>query len=156
MLSDIIDENLIQLRISSTDWEDAIRKSAYPLFKNGKITASYIDAMIDNVKEAGPYIAITKHVALPHARPQDGAKEIALAISTLEKPVNIGNKDNDPIKYIFCLSALDSESHIQAMSQLVKLLEKNEFYNILDRAKSPKEVMEYIRKHEQIGNKDKK
>ena len=148
MLSDIINENLIQLKVNASGWEDAIRKSAYPLFENGKVTASYIDAMIESVKEVGPYIAITKHVALPHARPQDGAKEIAIAIATLKEPVEIGNKDNDPIKYIFCLSALDNKGHIQAMSQLVKLLDESKFYEILDKAESPREVIDYIKKNE--------
>ena len=56
----------------------------------------------------GPYIVITKHVALPHARPEAGALESAIGIATLKHPVKFGNKDNDPVKYLFCLSATDN------------------------------------------------
>lgn len=148
MLSNIVNENLIRLKVSAENWEDAIRKSASALLENGKITATYIDAMINTAKEAGPYIVITKHVALPHARPETGAKEIAMGISTLDHPVKFGNKDNDPVKYVFSLSATDHESHLQAMAELLELLEKEEFYSILDKAENAKEIMSYIKAHE--------
>lgn len=145
MLSQIINENLIRLNVSATDWEDAVRKSASALLENGKIEASYIDEMISTCKEVGPYIVITKHVALPHARPEAGAKEIAIGIATMEHPIEFGNEDNDPVKYIFSLSAVDQNTHIQAMSELAELLDKEEFYAVLDKAKTPEEIMNYIR-----------
>jgi mannitol/fructose-specific phosphotransferase system IIA component (Ntr-type) len=148
MLSNFTNESLIRLKVSCKDWEDAIRKSASALLENGKVTASYIDAMISTAKEAGPYIVITKHVALPHARPETGAKEIAIGIATLEHPVEFGNKDNDPVKYVFSLSATDPESHVHAMAELADLLDKEEFYNVLDNAKNAEEIMNYIRAHE--------
>ena len=148
MLSNIINEKLIRLNVNAKDWEDAIRKSASALLENDKITASYIDAMIKTTKEVGPYIVITKYVALPHARPEDGAKEIAIGIATLEHPIEFGNIDNDPVKYVFSLSALDNDSHLQAMSELADLLGKEEFYDVLDKAKNAGEIMDYIRSNE--------
>lgn len=148
MLSKIINENLIRLNISANDWEDAVRKAASALLENNKISASYIDEMINTAKEVGPYIVITKHVALPHARPEAGAKEIAIGIATLEHPIEFGNVDNDPVKYIFSLSAVDQNTHLQAMSELAMLLEKDEFYKVLDKAESAEEIMNYIRTYE--------
>lgn len=148
MLSKIISESLIRLKVSANDWEEAVRKSASALLENNKITASYIDEMINTCKEVGPYIVITKHVALPHARPETGAKEIAIGIATLEHPIEFGNEANDPVKYIFSLSAVDSSSHIQAMSQLAELLDKEEFFSVLDKAESAEEIMNYIRNFE--------
>lgn len=148
MLSKIINENLIRLKVSADNWEDAVRKSASALLENDKISASYIDAMINTAKEVGPYIVITKHVALPHARPETGAKEIAIGIATLKTPVEFGNEANDPVKYVFSLSAVDQSTHLQAMSELAELLDKEEFYDILDKAESAKEIMNYIRKYE--------
>ncbi|GFP75631.1 BglG family transcription antiterminator [Clostridium fungisolvens] len=145
VLSDIISENLIRLGVAAKDWEDAIRKSASVLLKNDKITAPYIDAMITTAKESGPYIVITKHVALPHAKPEAGAKETAMGIAVLQSPIEFGNKGNDPVKYVFCLSAVDHEKHLQAMAEFLELLEKEEFYHILDNAKDPSEIMNYIK-----------
>lgn len=150
LLSDLINENLIRLRVSAKNWEDAIRKSASALLENDKITANYIDAMINTAKESGPYIVITKHVALPHAKPETGAKETAMSIAVLEQPIEFGNKNNDPVKYVFCLSAVDHEWHLQAMAELLELLEKKEFYDQLDKAKNPKEIISYIKEFELI------
>lgn len=147
-LSSLVSENLIRLKVEAKDWEEAIRKSASALLENDKITAPYIDAMISTAKEAGPYIVITKHVALPHAKPEAGAKETAMGIAVLEQPIEFGNKGNDPVKYVFSLSAVDHESHLQAMAEFLELLEKKDFFDVLDKAKSPTEIMNYIRDYE--------
>jgi len=138
-------EELVRLNIEAKDWEDAIRQSADALLQNGKIKASYIDAIIKTVKETGPYIVITKHVALPHARSEAGALESAIGIATLKEPVVFGNKENDPVKYLFCLSAKDSESHINALAELTGLLDRKDFYEFLDHAKDASEVIKYIK-----------
>ena len=64
MLKDLTDEKLIRLNIEAADWEEAIRKSAQPLIDEHKVKPSYVDDMITGVKENGPYIVLTKHVAL--------------------------------------------------------------------------------------------
>ncbi|OOM78402.1 BglG family transcription antiterminator [Clostridium sp. BL-8] len=148
MLSDLTNETLIKLKVPAKNCEDAIRQSASVLVENGKVTKEYVDAMVNTAKESGAYIVITKHVALPHARPEAGAKEIAIGIATLENPVEFGHKDNDPVKYVFTLSAVDNNSHLRAMSELVELLEMDEFFRTLDNAKDPKEVIDFIKAHE--------
>lgn len=152
-LSDIINENLIRLKVSAENWEEAIRKSACALLENDKITASYIDAIISTTNEVGPYIVITKHVALPHSKPEAGAKEIAIGIATLKHPVKFGNKGNDPVKYVFTLSAIDNDSHLQAMAELLELLEEEKFYDIFDKAENAKEIMNYIKGYELLAIK---
>lgn len=148
MLSEITNEKLIKLKVKAKDWEDAIRQSASVLVENNKATEAYVDAMVNSAKSSGPYIVITKHVALPHARPEAGVKEIAIGIATLENPVEFGNDENDPVKYVFCLSAIDNNSHLRAMSELVELLENDEFFTVLDNAKDGKEIIDFIKLHE--------
>jgi len=144
MLKDLTSEALVRLNIEAKDWEDAIRQAADALLQNGKIKPSYIDAIIKTVKETGPYIVLTKHVALPHARSEAGAIESAIGIATVKTPVVFGHKENDPVKYLFCLSAKDSESHINALADLTGLLDREDFYAMLDHAKDASEVIKYI------------
>ncbi len=66
-LKDLTIKELIRLNIDAKNWEDAIRQAADALLQNRKIKPSYIEAIIRTVKEVGPYIVLTKHVALPHA-----------------------------------------------------------------------------------------
>ena len=144
MLSKKIKEEFIQLNIEVTDWEEAIRQSATPLLTGKKVTAEYIEKIIEISRTIGPYIVITKHVALPHAPVENGALAPAMGITTLEVPVVSGNQTNDPVKYLFCMSATDSESHLQAMADLVELLSNDEFYSLLDTAKTAKEILAFI------------
>lgn len=148
MLSDIMTEPLIQLNIEATDWRDAIRKGGELLIANNKASANYVQAMIDSAEGNGSYIVITKNVALPHARPEEGVKDLAISMITLSKPIKFGNKENDPVKYVFCLCAVDNSTHLRAMSNLVQLLDKKEFYSKLDRSVDSKEVVDFIKKCE--------
>ncbi|CUH96691.1 hypothetical protein P22_2781 [Propionispora sp. 2/2-37] len=151
MLEDLTSEELVCLNIDAKDWEDAIRKAAGVLLKNGKIKPSYIEAIIETVKESGPYIVITKHVALPHARSEAGALKSAIGIATLKQPVAFGNRENDPVKYLFCLSARDSDSHISALADLMALLERKDFYELLDHTTEAFEVIQYIKNLQKEG-----
>lgn len=146
MLKDLLSEELILLNIDASDWEDAIRKAAQPLVDEKKVTESYVDDIIVGVKNNGPYIVLTEHVALPHARPESGALESAIGVATLKTPVEFGNEANDPVKYLFTLSAKDSSQHLSALSELAGLFEDKEFFNLLDNSNNPKEIMEYINK----------
>lgn len=147
-LTDLISKNLVCLNLDAKDWEDAIRQSGAPLVVSGKVTQHYIDEIIRINKATAPYIVITKHVALPHTRPENGALECALGVATLKEPVVFGSAENDPVKYIFCLSALDNESHLPAMSQFLELINNEEFFRMLDHAENADEVMVYIEKFE--------
>lgn len=140
----MIKEEFIQLGIEVDDWEEAIRKSAAPLLSGGKITAEYIEKIIETTQTLGPYIVVTKHVALPHAPTQYGALDLAMGITTLKTPVVSGNQSNDPVKYLFCMSAKDSESHLESMAELVDLLSDQKFYQVLESAKEPKDILNYI------------
>ena len=146
MLKDLTNEKLIRLGIEAKDWEDAIRKAAQPLLDEHNIKQSYIDDMIAGIKEVGPYIVLAKHIALPHARPEAGALESAIGVATLKEPVVFGNEANDPVKYLFCLSAKDDMEHLQALAQLAELFEDQAFFELLDRTDDPQEIIAYISK----------
>lgn len=144
MLSDLLDKSLVRLNVEATDWQDAIRQSTQPLVDNGKVTPGYVDDIIKGVLELGPYIVITEHVALPHARPESGALESAVGIATLRDPVEFGSADNDPVKFLFPLSAKDNGSHLSALQSLVELLSDPDFFTQLENARTPQDVVDLV------------
>lgn len=148
MLSEVVSPELILLGAHAENWEDAVRVCTAPLVKAAKVTEAYVDDIIKGVKDLGPYIVLAEHVALPHARPESGALEPAVGICVLDTPVEFGSKENDPVKYLFALSAKDSNGHLETMSSLVELLSQPDFFDFLDSAKSADEVMDYIKSHE--------
>lgn len=122
MLEDILNDNLIVLQQNSHDWKQAIRDVAHPLFVSDFINEKYIDAMIQSIIKYGPYIVIGPHIALAHARPEDGVNKLGVSVMTLKNPVNFGHKENDPVSIIFCLAAINDYSHINVMKSIVQLI----------------------------------
>ncbi|MHC5551046.1 BglG family transcription antiterminator [Carnobacterium maltaromaticum] len=144
-LYEITNPELIQLGVTVRNWEEAIRVAGAPLLTQGKITREYIDTIITNTKMEGPYMVIAKQIALPHARPVDGVEKLGISITSLSYPIEFGSKENDPVKYIFFLAATANNYHLNAMAELVKLLDDPAFFNLLDTSQDPHEVYHYLR-----------
>lgn len=145
MLQDVLKEETIELNVDVKDWIEAVRFGGEILFKNKCVTEKYIQAMIDTVKEIGPYIVVTKGVAMPHAQPDKGALRVGMSLITLKNPVNFGNAENDPVNIIICFSATDSKTHLKALSQLAKLLDNEEALLKISSSNSKAEVLEIIK-----------
>lgn len=122
MLKDVLKKSDILLLEKCPDWESVIQRVALPLLSENCIKESYVEAMIASVKEFGPYIVMGKHLALAHARPEDGVNRLGISVATLAEPVVFGNEENDPVKIIFCLAAVDSFSHLNIMKSLIELI----------------------------------
>ena len=114
------------------------------MVREGCVLREYVDECI---RMSSRYMVITKHVALPHAKPEAGALSCAMGIGVLKNPVSFGVPENDPVKYIFALSAVNNSSHLGAMAELVQLFNDSAFFRMLDTVSTPSEVMEYIRRH---------
>lgn len=153
MLSEILQKQNILLHQTAEDWEDAVRKSGEILVRQSAIEPAYIESAIRNVRELGPYIVITKGVAIPHAPTEDGVHRTAISLLTLDHGVNFGNNQNDPVKYIFMISTTSPTSHLKALADLVDILSIKEFYGLMDNALMPEQVFKYILEFE--NNKEK-
>lgn len=103
------------------NWEDAIRQAAQPLVDNGTVGDDYVEAMIDVVKDKGPYINIGPNIALAHSRPRASVKRIGLSLMKTNQPVNLVS-DEHPVKLWFVLAATDSTSHLRVIQELSTVL----------------------------------
>lgn len=150
-LLDMVRENIIRLNIKTENWEDAVRFSYEPLLDGGFITQKYIDETVRIMNTVGPYVVITKHIALLHTKPESGTISCAMGIGVLEKPINFGSIEHDPIKYIFSLSAIDNHTHLCAMAELLELFNDDNFFLTLDNATNSSEIIKYIRNNININ-----
>ncbi|MDT2598288.1 BglG family transcription antiterminator [Enterococcus hulanensis] len=141
-LSDILSPDFIQLNLSTNSWEEAFYVAATPLIDAEIVSRRYIDKIIQTTYEEGPYMVISHHVALPHARPEDGAKKVGLGITVLDKPIKILGQT--PMKYIFTLAAVDNKRHLTALAELVSLIDQPDFFQMLDQTNSPEEAFQWI------------
>lgn len=143
-LKELINTNFININMEAKTWEDAVRKSGQILMDNGCIEKSYIDAMVNTVKKVGPYIVILPGIAMPHASPEDGVMKTGISILTLKTPVSFGNKENDPVSVIIAISTINKLNHMNALKQLMKIIEGDNFILKALTAKTTEEILNLI------------
>lgn len=144
MLSELLTPDMIQLTDRTMGWEEAIDAAAEPLKKKDKIESTYVEAMINKVKDYGPFIHIGRGVALPHARPEDGVNELGMSLLKVEKPVLLSDDENHPIQIFICLAAIDNEMHLKALASLTRILSNKEKLNTLLEATTKEEILEIM------------
>lgn len=148
LLSELLKGNTIELNVDVKDWSDAITKGGQLLYNAGCIDKCYIQAMIKAVKELGPYIVIAPGIALPHARPESGSKKVGMSLITLNKAVNFGNKENDPVSIVICLSAIDNSSHLKALSEVVGILEDEKNIELIKNSVNKDVILDLVKSYE--------
>lgn len=115
MLDDLITREMIQFSDKTLDWKEAIKLAARPLKDFGFIEPRYIEAMINKVEKYGAFIHIGKGIALPHARPEEGAKRVGMSVLKMSHPVLLLGQKEHPITVFICLSAVDNTMHLKAL-----------------------------------------
>lgn len=151
MLKDILKAEYIKINEECKDWEDAIKHAGNILLEKNIVTEEYIDTVIKSVKLYGPYVVVAKGIAIPHCLGSMGVNENAITLITLKNPVNFGNPKNDPVHYVLLFANTDFDSHIEALSAVSELLQKSEFFKVLENAIKPQDIIDYISK-EEINN----
>lgn len=147
-LHHLLTEKHIQIDVECTDWKDAIRSAALPLLKEGYIEERYIEAMIHNVEENGPYIVLSPGFAVPHEGLEMGSIQVGMNLIRLKTPVTFGAEEFDPVEFVCCLSAVDHKTHLKALFNLVNMLGKEEFKQALHMAKTSEEAAAIVEKYE--------
>lgn len=102
----------------------------------------YIDGIISAIKEFGPYIVITDGLAIPHTRPEKGAKSIGFSLITFKDPV-IFDEETSPVKVMICFSAIDKDSHLEILKMIVEFVEDGKIDKIAE-VENMQELLELI------------
>ncbi|REB08565.1 PRD domain-containing protein [Sporosarcina sp. BI001-red] len=144
MLCDLLTNETIQFTDSVSNWKEAIRLASEPLLKNNSIELTYVDSMIQNVEELGPYIVLTKGMALPHSRPENGVQKVGMSLLRVRDAVAFSDQEKHQANLIIVLAAADNETHLTALSQLSDLLSEEENLQKLIAANSVEDVLKVI------------
>lgn len=144
-LNEFLTEEFIQISNKKMSWEESIRLASESLLSKGYITENYVSTMIENVVKHGNYIVLAPHVAVPHARPEDGGKKVGFSLLVCKEPVDFnqeGENDRDNlVKLIFVLSAIDNNSHLNALKQLSDILDEDEKIDNIFNSKDKEEII---------------
>lgn len=146
MIESLFTDETVALNVEAKDWEDAVRFCGRLMCEAGYAEARYSDAMVETVRKLGSYIVIAPGLAMPHARPECGARQLGMSLIHLASPVKFGSEEYDPVDILISLCAKDSESHLAALAELMQLMEDEEFLGKIRSGLSKVEVLDYIHK----------
>lgn len=140
----LLSQDRVMVDYEADDWEDAVRQSGILLRDSGAVTDAYVDAMVENIKENGPYVVICPGTALPHADAEEGVIYEAASLMRLKKPVDFHHEMNDPVKYVIGMSVKSAESVNQAIYDLMMIFGNERIRQILDKAVDKASIMEAL------------
>lgn len=147
LLEDLLSEDNVSFHYPAETWEDVIRHGGQLMVDAGFIEPTYTEAMIDVVRDMGPYIVLAPGLAMPHARPEMGAKQVGTALVTLEKPIDFGSPENDPVSVAVFLCAPNKDEHIQLLTDIATLFEDEEFLDAAVNFESIEDVQAFLAEH---------
>ena len=134
----------IQIVDSVSDWKQAIRLSAQPLLAKETITEEYVEAIFKSHQELGPYYVLAPGLAMPHARPEQGAIKNGLSLLHIKQGVSFDAKENDPIYVVIMLCALSGDEHINMITALADIFSDDERLSALLKASSMTKIQAVI------------
>ena len=147
LLQDLLSEDNVSFRYPAETWEDVIRHGGQLMVDAGFTDPTYTEAMIDVVRDMGPYIVLAPGLAMPYARPEMGAKQVGTALVTLEKPIDFGSPENDPVSVAVFLCAPNKDEHIQLLTDIATLFEDEEFLDAAVNFESIEDVQSFLAEH---------
>jgi len=129
-LQELLPENHIKVIDHAENWEQAVEMASEPLIKENLISHVYVENMISNVQENGPYMVLTDYFALMHAKPGEGVNQKSMSLLVTENEIDLEGK---PVKVFLILAAEDSQSHLKSLQEVMAIfMDENKYQTILN------------------------
>lgn len=135
----------IRIYDHAEDWVDAITKAVTPLVEHGFVEQRYIQGILDNTKQYGPYYVLAPEIALPHARPDQGVLKKQLGVTLLRHPVKF-SADGYDVRLLITLAAADNQGHLEALKALSEIMMDEDRIRLILAAKTEEEILELFLK----------
>ena len=105
--------------------------------------------MMENIVRFRAYIVVKKSVAMPHARPEDGALDTQASLVVLSKGVKFGHPKNDPVRVVFVLTSTDGHQHLTALDTFRRMIGTEDALTCLKQMKDREVCKQWIAEMEQ-------
>ena len=145
MFTGAIDERAIAVGAEADSWQAAVELSGGLLVESGVAEERYVPAMVRTVEELGPYVVIAPGVAIPHARPEDGAVKPGISLVILREAVEFGSEENDPVDLLFGFATTGSDAHVELIRALADFIGEQENLERLRRVRTEEEARDVLR-----------
>lgn len=120
ILAQMLDPSKIMIKQEKITWEQGILQAADILEKKGCVGSDYGKKAIENVKEYGDYIIISKGIALAHA----GKKEAHVykdGLSLVMCPEGIEFTEGNIVYLVFCFAVAEEKDYLKLFQEIIAL-----------------------------------
>ncbi len=138
-------EELICFKAAPSNWKEAIRVSSELLLANEYITPAFVDKMIANVDEFGPYIVIAPGIAIPHSRPEHGVLNGGASITIFDQEIDV---QGFTAKAFITLACSHDTEHLEMLAQVAKSLASDADIERFINATSKEQILKIWRNDE--------
>lgn len=120
ILAQMLDPSKIMIKQEKITWEQGILQAADILEKKGCVGSDYGKKAVENVKEYGDYIIISKGIALAHA----GKKEAHVykdGLSLVMCPEGIEFTEGNIVYLVFCFAVAEEKDYMKLFQEIIAL-----------------------------------
>lgn len=120
ILAQKLDPSKIMIKQEKITWEQGILQAADILEKKGCVGSDYGKKAVENVKEYGDYIIISKGIALAHA----GKKEAHVykdGLSLVMCPEGIEFTEGNIVYLVFCFAVAEEKDYLKLFQEIIAL-----------------------------------
>lgn len=127
-LKQLLPENHIKVVDSADNWQEAVNLASEPLQEEKLITPTYVENMIESVKNNGPYMVLADYFALMHAQAGQGVKKQSMSLLITKKSIDLEGK---PVKIFLILAAEDNQSHLKSLQEIMEVFMDEQKYQVI-------------------------
>ena len=146
-LSEVIDENIIDLDVKGTTKDEVLRELSQRLYDNGYI--SDVEQFVKDiyVRESMGITGAGNHIAIPHGK-SSAVNKITIAVGRSDHMVEWESYDEQPVNlfFLFCVSDDEgfAQNHMRLRAELAGKIGKDSLAEELQNAKTPAEVVKIL------------
>lgn len=142
-LMSVLDASRIRIFEESCSWQSSIRLAGQCLLDYKSIEKRYLDTIISQLQDYGPYMFLTENVILAHAKPEDGVNCLDVSLAVFRNPVVYSELRK--AKLVLVLAAEDQEKHLKILQDILLLLSEPDFISRVEACGSAADIYYLIK-----------
>lgn len=142
-LLSVLDASRIHIFENARSWQSSIRFAGQCLLDYKSIEKRYLDMIISQLQDYGPYMFLTENVILAHAKPEDGVNCLDVSFAVFREPVIYSELRR--ARLVLVLAAEDQEKHLKILQDILLLLSEPDFISCVEACSSAAEIYYLIK-----------
>lgn len=154
MIWEEMEESVIFLNLEAADSGEVLKKVGTALVSEGYAKDTYVNGLIEREENFPTGLNIDGiGIAIPHTETCHVEKD-GMALAVLKKPVKFFQMGTDSesidVRLVFMLAVKDPGRHLKRLQRILDLIQDSSVLAQLLKAKDEKEIIQMIRKKEEI------